>query len=362
MFEKKSAGKLLTLLLAVAVLFTLVCFVACDGNVGEETTIPEVETTVPTTEAPVFNPLTGEAGYSKELVNNRPVAIMINNITQARPQWGLTSPDMVFETLAEGGISRMMWLYADASRIPEKVGSIRSARHYYIQFAQGLDAIFIHFGGSPLAYESINRGDIDNIDGIYSSAYFARDKTRNVASEHTAYSTGDFIRQGIADKGFRTEIKSEYKNPFKFTTGKASLPGGSCNEIYFSFSPDYSYTYKYNEADGLYYSFLGDKQFVDSEGRQQSFTNAVILYAGMSRIDEKRITLAYEQGGSGVYVSNGTYENVTWIKSGSTALLKIYDSTGAEISLNPGRSYIGIVPSDRQSNTVITGAAPAAVN
>ena len=92
----------------------------------------------------MLNPFTGESGFSESAVGKRPVAIVVENLRPARPQWGITSPDIICEGEVEGGISRMLWLYADVNDVPEKVGPLRSARPSYVKFSTFFDAIFIH--------------------------------------------------------------------------------------------------------------------------------------------------------------------------------------------------------------------------
>ena len=248
----------------------------------------------------------------------------------------------------------MLWMYADPACVPEKIGSIRSARHYYIQIAQGYDAIFVHWGGSPYAYAAISENNIDDLDGMSSGKYFKRDKTLGRALEHTGYTGGELINAGIAAKEFRTQIGEAYTHPFDFAAQRRSLPGGICQTLRASFSADYSYTYRYNETDGLYYSYLNDSAFTDSEGVQQSFTNVIFIYAPVSSLDDAkaRVTVNFD-GGSGIYASNGSYESISWAKGGDTDLLRFTASDGSALQLNPGRTYIGIIPTGRESYTMV---------
>lgn len=351
--KEKLKFPLLTLALVFSLCVVSVVLSACGDGSGNITTTaaPTVTTTAP----PVYkNPLTGLPGYDVTLLDHRPVMVVVNNLYVCRPQWGLTSPDIVLETVAEGGITRMMWLYADVSRIPDKVGSVRSARHYFIQIAQGYDAVFVHWGGSPYAKEAIRSGVIDDIDGM-KGKYFDRDRSRGVAVEHTGYTTGEWIQKAIADKEFRTAVEDKYKNPLKFADAARALSGGVCRKVSLSFSDDFDYTYQYDAAKGLYYSYLNNKPFVGSDGDQQNFENVILIYTGITSLNDAkgRMTMDFS-GGSGVYISNGTYENITWNKGGNTDLLKFYTAAGGELVLNPGRSYIGIIPTGRQSKTVIS--------
>ena len=349
--KNSKLAKILSLTLALV--FILGAFTGCGGNEEEETTTTQAP---PTTQAPkeiiIRNPLTGEAGYNKELLKNRPVFIVVENHPQARPQWGLTSSDIVWEMVAEGGITRMLLMYADASRIPEKVGPIRSARHYFVDLAEGFDGIFVHFGFSPYAKKQIANHNVNNINGLYDN-YFYRDKSRGVDSEHTAYTTDEAIQKAIANKEYRTEIKDDYKSPFKFNEESQTLDN-PCNEIKVAFSSSYTYTYTYNEENKIYYSSLNGNKFVDSEGTQQNFENIVVCYTNISSMNDSKGRVDFDfSEGDGVYASNGTYTEITWKKGESADMLKLYDKNGDELSLNMGRTYVAIMDdSARNSNTI----------
>ena len=340
--------------LTLALIFIIGTFAGCGSKPEEETTTAPT-TTEPTTAAPVIirNPLTGQGGYDEALLKNRPVLISVENHPDARPQWGLTSSDIVWEMVAEGGITRMLLMYADASRIPEKVGPVRSARHYFVDIAEGFDAIFVHFGFSPYAKTQIANHGVNNINGLYDN-YFYRDKSRGVASEHTAYTTDEAIAEAIADKEYRTTLEEEYENPFKFNETDKKLSGGACNEIKVSFSSGYTYTLTYDTERNVYLSSLNGNKFVDSEGTQQNFENVIICYTEISSMGDSKGRVDFDlSDGKGTYITNGTYESITWEKGESDDMMKFYNAEGEELSLNQGRTYIAIVDSDRETYNTI---------
>lgn len=344
-----------TLSLVFALILTITAFTGCGGKKEEPTT------TEPTTEAPTEppvihrNPLTGEGGYDESLLGNRPVMVVVENHKDARPQWGLTSSDIVFEMVAEGGITRMILMFADASRLPAKIGPVRSARHYFLDLAEGYDAIFTHFGQSTYAKTQLQNHDIDNVNGYVDGSYFSRDKSRGVASEHTAYTTKEWVEKAIKNKEYRTTLKEGYENQFAFNEEAVSLADGSCVSATVSFSNSFTYKFNYDRQANVYYSFLNGNEFMDSEGNQQNFENLVVLYTNISNIsgDTKNRVNFDLSDGDGVYISNGTYEDIVWKKGDSTDMLKLYDTQGAELKLNPGRTYIAIVDNDRESHNVI---------
>lgn len=346
-------------------MLTLVVFISAFSGCGKK---PEEETTTqtttpPTTKAPVtepylsgnINPLTGEANYPEVLLKNRPVMISVENHKDARPQWGITDADIVWEMEAEGGITRMLLMFADATRIPDKVGPTRSARHYFVELVEGFDAIFVHFGGSPQAYNALDNHDTDHIDGMTDSGAFSRDNSRNVSSEHRAYTTGEKVMNAIENKDFRTEIDEDYLKPFKFNSVSKKLKDGKCDQIKVAFSSYATYTYTYNKEDKLYYSSLNGNSFNDSDGNQQNFTNLLICYADKTSLNDakNRISLDLSEG-KGVYVSNGTYQEITWEKGDYSDMMKFYDADGNELAINTGRTYIGIVASSQEDACTIS--------
>ena len=353
-FKKTHLMKTLSLIFALTLILT--AFTGCGGKEEEPTTTEP--TTIITTEPPVVhrNPLTGEAGYNEELIGNRPVMVVVENHSQARPQWGLTSSDIVFEMVAEGGITRMILMYADASRLPDKIGPVRSTRHYFLDLAEGYDAIFTHFGQSTYAKQQLQNHDIDNINGYFDGSYFSRDKSRNVDSEHTAYTTKEWVIKAIENKEYRTTLKEGYENAFSFNIdGDKVLKDGSCVTATVSFSSGYTYTLNYDKQENVYYSSLNGEPFMDSNGTQQNFENIVILYTNISAIagdTKNRVDFDLSEG-EGRYISNGSYEDISWKKGDSTDMLKLYDSEGEELKLNTGRTYIAICDNDREAvNTI----------
>lgn len=331
---------------AVLAIALLALSAAGCGNTQSYETTPANENT---TEAKVDfgkrNPLTGLDDLDASAVGKRPVAVMVENHPQARPQWGLCSPDIVIEGLVEGGITRMMWLYSDISKAP-KIGPTRSARHDYAELAKGFDAIYVHFGGSSYGYATIKNEKIDALDGrIYEKKYFGRDKSRGVASEHTAYTTGELLSKGIADKNFRTDVLESYKAPFQFTADKKVLTGGGCNAVRIAFSKNYTHIFKYDAEDGLYYNYLNDKEMKDADGKTMAVANVLVLYTEVAPMNDKEGHVDWDlSGGKGVYCCGGKYEKITWTKGGAGNRLIVKASDGKELQFNPGKMWIGLSP------------------
>ena len=341
--------KIISAILAIAIVLSV--FAACGKTeeIEPQSTQAPVETTQATPTD--INPLTGLSGLSESAQGKRPVAVVVENSPEARPQWGLCTPDVVIEGLAEGGITRMLWLYSDISAAG-KIGPTRSARHNFVEMAAGFDAIYVHFGGSFVAYNLFSSDStLNHIDGNKSeSKYFQRDKSRK--APHNAYTTGEQLAQAISDKGFRTDVDSSYATPFSFASEKRTL-ANPCSSIQIKFSESYKHTFTYNTSDGLYYNNMNSKPMVDSDGNQMAVSNVIIIYSNVTLYpnDSKLVEWNLSEG-KGVYVSNGTYEEITWKKGATHNQLKLYSADGSELKMNTGKTCMGFVPSSNSSATL----------
>lgn len=165
------------------------------------------------------NPLTGEA-MEPEYESNRPIAVMLNNLKAAQPQLGVSRADIIYEVPAEGGITRMLGVYQSLEDVGN-LGSIRSARSYYLELALGLDAVYVHAGGSPGAYRDIPAWGVDNLDGVRGdedAKLFWRDQERRKTKgyEHSLLTSGENIQTYLDMGSLRTEHEGGYVYPQAF--------------------------------------------------------------------------------------------------------------------------------------------------
>ena len=308
--------------LTLAILMTALCFFGC----GKENTDAETTTEAPeeTTAANILsgdrNPLTGKSGYSGVNAGGKMIGIVVENSPDARPQWGMSTPDIVMEYEVEGGISRMLWLYADANYIPEKVGPVRSARHDIVELALGFDMLFVHCGQSYIARDLMAaHPELTEIDGMKSYDFFKRDTTRNTASEHRLCLLGKTFAAELASLGKDLTVEEGKKFPFRFEDENSGreLTGGECSEIKFSYSGNYNFVFTRNAASGLYECALNGKPRTDDSGAVCAYSNVIILYTDMTDMGDKdhHQDLLLEKGGRGVYVNGGRYEEITWQKT-----------------------------------------------
>lgn len=312
----------------------------------------EEEKTEGVTDTPAgINPLTGESGYNEAANGKRPVAIMVNNLTGALPQYGIEQADVIYELPVEGGITRLMAVYADYTSVPD-VCSVRSCRYYYPLICLGMDAIYCHWGEDmTIALETLNRTGIDHLDGGYEKKMFYRDPERVgvYASEHTGYLKGAELPDVIAEKGFRTDIGEQYSGEmFDFTESPEAPSGMTASAVTLRFSSAYYSTFIYNPDTGEYLKQHSGKPHMDGRtGNQLGFDNVFVLQTDIhTRADGYLMDVALD-GGTGYYFSQGGGTQITWKKEGETAPIKVYGADGNELAVNVGESYIGIIGTDK---------------
>jgi hypothetical protein len=345
--------KIIAVILSLVIALT---FFGCSAK-DEEVTTTTTTTETTTQPQPIVNPLTGEDGYNKKAVGVRPVSIVVENLKPARPQWGITTPDIIVEGEVEGGISRMLWLYADYTSVPEKVGPIRSARPSFVKFSEFFDSIYIHWGGSHSkssytgGYETIKNDGVDDIDGMNGGELFGRDKTRSVSSEHRGILNGDKLSSAIEKKGYRTKVDDESLTQFSFNDEVENVGTSGADIIKLTFS---------SRTDTRKFTFdSDDKKYHTTDWEEDvSFENVIILMDSTTYITTpyKSSTTTYLnyslKSGSGYLASNGTQTAIKW--DATSGVLKLTDESGNEIKLNQGKSYIGLASSNHEGKVAFS--------
>ncbi len=334
-------------------------------NPSDEVTVPDetdivpedeqvTEPDVPEVVIPEFvNKLTG-LETTEELADIRPVAIMINNIKKATPQQGISHADIVYEVLAEGGITRLLCLFTDYANLPE-TGSVRSARDYYIDLSDAHDAIYVHCGTSPQADSVLAARKTENMNGIFFGTPFYRNQWRlkNMGTEHSLMTTGELLVKGIEQKGYRTQ--SDAKQPLTFALEETPIENGTPAD-YASLEFSYYATseFEYNSELGVYMKKQYGTEHIDSNNNEQlSFENVVMLYCtqGMIKGDTAgRLYVNFFGDGEGYYMTDGAYKKIKWHKETRTTPYTLYEEDGeTELVLNPGKTYIAIAPMDAET-------------
>ncbi len=281
--------------------------------------------------------------------NKRPIAIMINTHNEALPQSGLQDAYMIYELMVEGGITRMMALYTQDFNV-EKIGSIRSSRHNYLDYAMENDAIYVHWGGSYVAYDDLDSLKLDHIDGmVYGSKYFKTDSTLKRSLEHTRFSSSELIKQAIEKLKFRTTTDKGYllnytADPVDLSTKEGAV---AANKVDIKYSNYRTSSYEYNSEEGVYYRSMNGKKHVDLVTNEQYHFKNIIAYSvkyDAYGTDPKLKDLQNIGSGEGVYITNGYSIPIKWSKASRSAKTIYTYMDGTEIDVSDGNTFIQIYP------------------
>ena len=300
---------------------------------------------------PYVNPLTGE-GCETDIGANRPIAIMLNNHKKAMPQLGVSQADIIYEMPAEGGITRMMGLFQSVEGVGN-IGTVRSARDYYVSVALGHDAIFLHAGGSDQAYRSIKSWGVtalDCVNGPYEGTLYWRDKDRRASAglEHSVLTSGDTIQELLPTyKRVTLTHKEGYEDGLSFLPADQTAQGVPATDLTVKFSGYKTGTFTYNADTGLYDVSQYGKAYVDGNtGEQVSAKNVLVLYTDQAAIkgdDKGRQSLRTTGTGHGIFLCDGTVQDITWSKADHKSPLTYATLQGEPLQLGVGTSYINIV-------------------
>lgn len=293
--------------------------------------------------------LTGEL-ISEGQGNRRPVAVMLNNIIDAIPQTGISRAGVVYEAPVEGGLTRLMGIFENYDDL-DKIGSVRSARTYYVYFAKEFDAIYAHYGQCEYALPLLNSSEIDNISGLESVGNVAYYRTSDRKAPHNAYTSAECIQDGIDYLGYNTAYPEGYDGHYRFAQGNEVVTldeGEDAKKVVVGY-PNNKPWFEYNESDNLYYRFqYGAKQIDDMNGEQLAYRNIIMQYCGWeSYYGTQYLNINVSSGGAGKYITNGKAIDITWQKDSQYGKTRYYDETGNEIVLNQGKTWVCIIQKDQ---------------
>ncbi len=292
---------------------------------------------------PAFTaPLTGLP--VEQSVIERPLAIMINNAPAARPQAGLSQADMVYEVLAEGGITRLVAFFQSHGG-DMKIGPVRSIRPYLIELGETYGALPIHAGGSTDAYAILQQQRKEHLDEISNGgAYFWRSKDRR--PPHNLYTDVSRLRKGSDSKGYVKQTEVPVYRYLK--TGETPvMVDESAASLHIRFLlKSYRVSYTYDPADQRYKRFVNEKSHLDQNNNQQlSAANVIVMSTRHRTLDDVgRLSVELDGSGEAMVFQQGKLIRAEWQHISGDAIR--FMKNGVEIPLTPGTSYIHVVPAD----------------
>lgn len=296
--------------------------------------------------------LTAELQEKKIQIYNgtqRPIAVMIDNHNQAWPQAGLNKAYMVYEIIVEGGETRLMALFKGVT--VDKIGPVRSSRHYFLDYAMENDAIYAHYGWSPQAESDIKKYSINNLNGITeSTSTFWRVKDK--AAPHNAVTSTDAILKAAKAKGYKTTSKQ--KSVLNYVTDEVKLEEGiSANSVTIPHSTLQKVKYEYDAENKVYKRYARNKAQTDWDtGSSITTKNIIITFC-----DNYTLTDSENKGRQGLknigtfdgyYITNGKAIKIKCTKTARDKQTKYEDLEGNEIKVNDGNTWVNICPIDAQ--------------
>ena len=324
-----------------------------DSSEGGVLTLP-TESEASTTQPPVsnenLNPLTGKSDLTKG--GTRPVGVMIGNNSTSRPQHGIDKADLYVEAETEGGITRILALFANAERIPAQLGPVRSARSPFVTIAQAMDIVYAHAGGSTPALDTLKKIKIDNINALsYAGSTFWRDEQlkKSKGLEYSMMTSGDKLKARM-DK---LKIGTTATRPVPFGFGdKAGNGAGASLQV--NVSDSRAVTFVYDSTSGLYTK--GNGKIGDTtthkaaDGTPIQVTNILVMYA--DKVMENELTCNFKlASGSGLLVTGGASRPMTYTCTADK--LAFREEDGTELAVSPGKTYICLVNSKLKSKTAL---------
>lgn len=285
--------------------------------------------------------------YNKDIANRHPIAIIVENHTESRPHIGLNKASIIYEAEAEGGITRFLAIYGPNDA--DKVGPVRSARTYFLDWTLEYDAFFAHCGGNMDALDLIPQIGIKDLDQFtYGTQAYWRE-AENKAIEHTMYTDTNKLRDISKNNGWDVSTSDFESLKFKKDIELDKRPDSYIVNIDFS-NPSFYVSWIYEKESNQYLRKMGGEEHIDRITKETLKAKNIIIQEVSRRITTTRINetgwiMDTVGSGSAFVVLDGKKIDATWKKISRNERTKFYDPEGKEIELNKGVTWYEIVPS-----------------
>lgn len=276
----------------------------------------------------------------------RPIGVMIDNVNGAWPQAGLEEAYIIYDITVEWGLTRLFAIFKDS--VADNIGPVRSARHYFLDYALENDALYVHHGWSPQAQRDIPKFGINTVVPVN------RKGTWGQISPHNVFTSIEEINK--LGKNIRNTTEKE--NLFNYSVEALSLEKQEgavvANKVNIKYSGGYNVRYEYDSENNIYKRFINGKTHVDAESKNQLTAKNIIVinvkgYPDPYNSDSGRITIDNVGTGTGFFITNGFSRPITWEKTSRTEQTVYKYLDGKEITLNDGNVYIQIQPLDQKA-------------
>jgi hypothetical protein len=297
----------------------------------------------PAEEEIIRRKLDGQEVKTEAEANLYPVAIMIENAADSWPATGVDKANLVFEAITEGSIPRFVAFYAADDEI-KKIGPVRSARPYYLDWVEPFEPLYMHVGGAPEALQKIRSGkyDLIDFDQFFNGDSYWRDKWRY--APHNVYTSSELIKEALTEKELTQPIDYptwKYKKDLELEKRPELV-----SDIKVNFATQfYKVRWQYNREENNYIRYQNGDIHKMSDGEWIKAKNIIVQVNDMVVIDNlgrKKITTLGE-GQAWIY-RDGEKIEATWKKATINDGLKYYDKDGKEIEFNGGTTWVEVIP------------------
>ena len=272
---------------------------------------------------------------------------MIDNIVEARPQFGLANADVVYEAPAEGGIPRLMPIFLTAGREADRIGPVRSTRHYFVYLANEYRVALVHIGASPQGFEALRVTGLPDVDEQRGDAGFTRDSSRQ--APHNAFVSTASVREVLRQRGGPV---NPTPGPLNFGAYVPGQQAATTVKIPYPGAEHYSVEYDYDAGSKLYKRVMDGHPHNDGDtGQQYAASSIVIEFADVQPIpndDAGRVDVGLVGSGKGVLVAEGTQVPLQWTRASVRDATQFTRADGAPFALPSGQVWIQIVPLETQ--------------
>ena len=273
-----------------------------------------------------------------EAANLPPVAVMIDNHPDARPQSGIDQAGLVYEAEVEGFYTRLMAVFASSSTIP-KIGPVRSARPYFADWAQELNAVYAHCGGSPEALVNIEQKEIVDLNQFYNGAIFWRSADRS--APHNIYLSSDNFNKFLADKNISAGNFSfwQFKNDSPINNSSSS------GEILINYqAPDFQVKWIYQPSGNNYIRYYGAQPELTADNKLIIAKNIIIQTVPATVVDsDLRLQMDDVGSGASTICLDGVCQPGNWTKPDVATRTKFSYANGEDVRFNAGPTWIEVV-------------------
>lgn len=341
-------------ILSLVIAFTILFFSGCTKD-KETVPVPSAQTQTPTQTPTITAEVTPTEAPAPEVENDfvpvqegvRPFAVMIDNEgVRVLPQGGLNKAQIIYEIIVEGGETRLMPVFFGVD--PTMIGPVRSARHYFLDYALEYDAVYVHYGQSPKALSDIKTLKINNINGLYAGKAVFWDLTKDKNNWQDSYTSMEKLKLYTDKLKYRTSTQKDMV--FEYNESDVE-PSSSdiAQEVELRYSSAYNCGFKFDAQSGMYLRYRkGKPQMERVSGEQLKAKNIVIQIVKTSPIDgdpKGRMEVETTGKGKGYYITDGKKTDITWSKSSRTEPTVYRLKDGTKLRLNSGQTWVQIMPS-----------------